>query len=113
MSQPSNIARIQICNSHRPKIAGGGCCNDKGAKQLLTEFKAYIKEHNLEGQIELIESACLRNCKQGVSLRILSDMTLYGEVKIQDIEEIVQEHILNHRLVERLQVKPISILDQF
>ncbi|MEM6347585.1 MAG: (2Fe-2S) ferredoxin domain-containing protein [Bacteroidota bacterium] len=113
MSQRSDIAYVQICNSHRPKIAGGGCCSDRGAKQLLTEFKAYIKERNLEKRIEIVESGCIRNCAQGVSLRVISDMTLYGQVKIQDIEEIVQEHLLNGRIVERLKVKPISILDQF
>lgn len=113
MDKRSNIKRIQLCNSHRPKIAGAGCCNDRGAAKLLTQFQAYIKEHKLEDQIEVIETACLRNCNQGISLRVLTDMTLYGNVKIQDIEDILQQHLIKGQPVERLIVSKISILDQF
>lgn len=113
MSRNSDIKYLQLCNSHRPKIAGAGCCNDRGAEELLTQFQAYIKEHQLEEQIEIGETACLRNCKQGVSLRVIHDMTLYGQVKVQDIEEIVQEHLLKGKVVKRLETPPGSILDQF
>lgn len=113
MGQDSNSIRLQLCNSHRPKIAGAGCCNDRGAERLLSEFQTYIKEQQLEDRIEIIETNCLRNCKQGVSLRVIPDMTLYGQVKIQDIEEIAQEHLLNDRVVKRLEVRPHSVLDQF
>ncbi|MEL6588956.1 MAG: (2Fe-2S) ferredoxin domain-containing protein [Bacteroidota bacterium] len=113
MSLAANHKRVQICNSHRPKIAKAGCCNDRGAEKLLAHFQQYIKEHQLEDQITIVESACLRNCTEGISIRVLPDMTLYGEVKIQDIEEIVQQHLLNNQIVERLTVRPKSILDRF
>ncbi|MFK7923568.1 MAG: ferredoxin [Bacteroidia bacterium] len=113
MGKESGIHHLQLCNSHRPKIAGAGCCHDRGSEQILTQFQSYIKEHQLEGQIEIVETSCLRNCKQGISLRVIPDMTLYGKVKVQDIEEIVQQHLLKGKVVKRLETPPGSILDLF
>lgn len=102
----STKRRIYICDSHKPKIHGGGCCSDKGSQGLLAEFSLAIHHHQLENQVELIPTTCLSQCKTGISVRIWPDQVVYGRVKPEDVSQIVEEHLLQHQPVKRLEIVP-------
>lgn len=102
----SSKRRIYICDSHKPKVHGGGCCSDKGSHHLLKEFAQTLSRHNLHGSVELIPTTCLSQCLTGVSVRVWPDQIYYGKVKPEDIETIIQEHIIEGNPVDRLRIEP-------
>ncbi len=98
--------RVYICDSHRPKVHGGGCCSDKGSQNLLREVTALLHQHQLEQVVEIIPTTCLSQCLTGITIRVWPDQILYGKVKQQDVEEIVTSHLIGGIPVERLRVEP-------
>ncbi len=98
--------RIYICDSHKPKIHGGGCCSDKGSQDLLQSFTHHIHAQGLNGKVELILTTCLSNCLTGISVRIWPDQVYYGRVKEDDVSTIVEQHLIEGEPVERLRVVP-------
>lgn len=99
--------QVFICDSHRAKIHGGGCCNDKGAESLLQSFSSMIEEANLSRKVSISPSLCMANCPNGISMRIMPGNVLYSRVKLQDLAEIIREHILKGEPVTRLLRAPV------
>jgi len=95
---------ILVCDSHRPRIHGGGCCSDKGGARLAERLREKLVERGFDRLIEVRDTGCLRNCREGISLKIVSDNTLYAKVKEADLDEIIDKHLLKKRPVKRLLV---------
>lgn len=102
----SSKRRIYICDSHKPKVHGGGCCSDKGSQNLLQEFAEGLQGANLHQEVELIPTTCLSQCLTGISIRVWPDQVYYGKVKEADIQEIVTEHLIENKPVERIRIHP-------
>lgn len=102
----STKRKIYICDSHKPKVHGGGCCSDKGSQDLLKEFYTAVQRHNLLTEVELIPTTCLSQCLTGISVRIWPDQIYYGRVKPAHVELIIKEHLINGNPVERLRIEP-------
>ena len=83
------VFRLSICNSHQPKIHGGGCCNDKRAELLIKAFREAVDAHPLAEKLQIVETTCLRSCLSGVSVRVLPQNVTLARVKITDIPEIL------------------------
>lgn len=98
--------RIYLCDSHKPKVHGGGCCSDKGSQTLLKTFSRLITKHRIHDQVELIPTTCLSQCLTGVSVRIWPDQVYYGKVTNEDAEEIIVEHLIGGQPVKRVQIEP-------
>lgn len=98
--------RIYICDSHKPKVHGGGCCSDKGSQSLLKEFYAALQRHQVNTDVELIPTTCLSQCLTGISVRVWPDQIYYGRVKPEDVDLIIEEHLKNGKPVERLRIEP-------
>ncbi|MEL6674738.1 MAG: (2Fe-2S) ferredoxin domain-containing protein [Bacteroidota bacterium] len=96
---------ILVCNSARPKLSGGGCCNDKGSEDLLLYLHTYLEEANLHKKVIVKGSACLSNCRTGISMKMLPDNVLYGKVTPEDIPEIIHSHLQLNQPVDRLVMK--------
>jgi len=94
-----------ICESHRPRIHGGGCCSDKGGEQLRVQLEEKIKSQGLSARAQVRPSGCLRNCRGGISIKVIQDGTLYGRVKPDDLDEIIEQHLIKGQPVKRLRVK--------
>ena len=83
------------------------CCENAAASKHREYDKARIKALGLsgEGQIRINTAGCLDRCSEGPVLVVYPQETWYTYVDEQDIEEIIQEHLLNGRVVNRLLVK--------
>ena len=77
--------------------------NSLGAN-AVTELRAEHKEDD----IHLSKSGCQGFCQMGPLVTILPENILYTKVKPEDVEEIVRETLMNHRLVDRLLYKNLS-----
>jgi (2Fe-2S) ferredoxin len=96
---------IFICENKRPPDDPKGCCADKGGSELKAKFKQRLLELGLKPQVRANTSGCLDACEFGASIVVYPDQIWYGGVTIDDVEEIIQSHIINNKPVERLFIK--------
>jgi (2Fe-2S) ferredoxin len=95
---------IFVCENKRPDGHPRGCCSDKNSEEIRTIFKSRIKELGLNSSVRANATGCLDMCEHGVTIVIYPEQVWYGNVTLDDVEEIIQEHILKNNLVERLQI---------
>ena len=96
---------IFICENVRPEGHPRGCCSEKGSVKLRQLFKDRIKQLGINSEVRVNASGCLDACEFGISMVIYPEEIWYGNVKPEDLEEIIQNHILNDQSVERLMIK--------
>lgn len=96
---------IFICENKRPDDDPRGCCLNKGSAGVREHFKKRLKELGLNSKVRANSSGCLDACEFGVSIVVYPDQVWYGGVTINDVEEIIQSHIINDKPVERLIIK--------
>lgn len=80
-------------------------CGELHGNELVAEFKKHIGSNNTGLKIRAQKSGCLGICKYGPTIVIYPEGTFYVNVKKEDVEEIIQSHILNKKPVERLLLK--------
>ena len=97
---------IFVCENKRPPDDPRGCCSDKGSLEIRAKMKARIKELGLKPKVRVNSSGCLDACEFGPSvlLFIRNKFGMVG-VTLDDVEEIIQSHIINNKPVERLFIK--------
>lgn len=95
---------IFICENKRPDGHPRGCCADKGASEIKELFKSRLKELGLNADIRANASGCLDACEFGTAIVVYPEQIWYGGVTIDDVEEIIQSHLINDKPVERLKI---------
>ena len=82
-------------------------CNEKGAELLKKYAKQKINALNLESKIKIRVNlaGCMNRCSEGPVLVIYPEGTWYTFIDENDIDEIIQSHIINGTKVERLELK--------
>ena len=85
---------------------GTGCTSSKSV-DILNNFKKIIKEKNIEN-VRVIQTGCFGLCAKGPIVIIRPEDVFYAMVKPTDCEEIVEKHIQNGEIVERLLCKDID-----
>jgi (2Fe-2S) ferredoxin len=93
-----------ICTNERDKSASRPSCLPAGSKKLKSAFKDAIKGAGLKHQIRANESGCLDQCEHGPVVVVYPDGVWYGFVKPSDVDEIVTQHLVQGRPVERLRI---------
>ncbi len=96
---------IFVCENVRPPDDSRGCCSAKGSLEVRALLKKRIKELGLKGKVRANSSGCLDACEFGASVVVYPEEVWYGGVTVNDVEEILQSHILNNKPVERLKIK--------
>jgi len=95
---------IFICTNERPEDHPKGCCSRKGSEKLKSLFKDGLKARGLLSVVRPNSSGCLDACEHGAVVVIYPEAVWYGHVKEGDVTEIIQEHIIGGRVVERLKI---------
>ena len=82
------------------------CCHSKGAQAAQEHAKKRIKalDMNGEGKVRINKAGCLDRCSEGPVLVIYPTATWYTYVDTDDIDEIIDQHILGGKVVERLKI---------
>ena len=83
---------------------GEACCADKGAEAAFDHMKARVKKLGLsgEGNVRINRSGCLDRCNLGPLMVVYPQAVWYTFVDNDDIDEIVESHLVNGIVVERL-----------
>lgn len=95
---------VFICCNQRGE--GEGCCNNFGASDLLAHMKKKVKAQSLAGpgQVRINKAGCLGRCDEGPVMVVYPQETWYTVVDKEDIDEIVESHLVGGKPVERLKI---------
>ena len=95
---------ILVCTSEKPLH-----CAELGGLLLLQEFRKQVNERNLQNDFYVTKTGCTDQHSCGPTIIIYPDGIWYKEVKLSDIAEIIESHLLNGKIVERLLNKEIGL----
>ena len=90
-------------------ICGGTGCTSSGSVTLQKAFNKAIDEFGLAEEVKLVQTGCFGLCALGPIVIIYPDGTFYSRVTEADVKEIVEEHLLKGRVVERLVYRDHSV----
>jgi len=95
------------CNQREP---GAQCCNNHGAQAMRDHAKAQVKQLKLSGpgKVRINAAGCLDRCEEGPVIVVYPEGVWYTYVDRDDIDEIINEHLVNGRIVERLRIQGTS-----
>ena len=85
---------------------GRTCCNAKGASGMRDYAKERVKELGLAGagRTRVNQSGCLDRCEEGPCVVVYPEAVWYTYFSRSDVDEIIEEHLRNGRIVERLRI---------
>ena len=89
-------------------ICGGTGCTSSGSKTLQEAFNKNIADFGLSEEVKLVQTGCFGLCALGPIVIIYPEGTFYSRVSADDVKEIVEEHLLKGRIVNRLVYKDSS-----
>ena len=83
-------------------ICGGTGCTSSGSAQLRAKLAEELAARGLEEEIKIVQTGCFGLCALGPIMIVYPEGTFYSRVTVDDIPEIVEEHLLKGRIVDRL-----------
>ena len=83
-------------------ICGGTGCHASQSEKIIENFKQTLASKGLDNEVQVVQTGCFGFCEKGPIVKLLPDNTFYVQVKPEDVEEIINEHIIKGRKVERL-----------
>lgn len=95
---------IFICTNQR-KEGERVCCGEGHGMELVNAFKESIKKRGLKATVRAQRTGCFDICERGPSIAVYPEGIFYGKVQLNDVEEIIEEHIVKNKPVERLKLK--------
>lgn len=86
-------------------VCGGTGCTSSGSPAIIERLHEEIKKNGLEDEVQVVRTGCFGLCALGPIMIVYPEGCFYSAVKEEDIPEIVSEHLLKGRIVERLLYK--------
>lgn len=106
-NDPPLYYRVHVfcCVNERPPDHPRGCCLAKGSQELRDYMKARAKDLKL-CKVRINASGCLDRCELGPTMVIYPEGVWYGYRTKEDIDEILETHVVKGGRVERLMLQP-------
>jgi (2Fe-2S) ferredoxin len=101
---PKPAKHVFVCNQARPPNHPRGSCQSKGGNELLQEFWQQLQSRNLWDKFSVTYSGCLGPCDSGPNVLVYPESVMYGGVTKADVTTIINEHLIDGNVVERLKV---------
>ena len=95
---------VFVCLNTRPEGAARRSCTADGTSELHARLQQLMKAAGLGGRVRINKSGCLDQCEHGPMVVVYPEAVWYGNVRPEDAEAIVAEHLVGGRPVERLRV---------
>lgn len=103
--EPVYHKHIFICTNQRAAGAPRRSCGEAHGMEIVDAFKKKLKEKKLSVRIRAQRAGCLDICDFGQTIAVYPEGVFYVGVELADLDEIIDEHIVNDRPVERLRYK--------
>ena len=101
---PNFQRHVFLCINERPADSPKGCCASKGGAEVASELKRRLYERGLKRIVRPNKAYCLDQCARGVAMVVYPEGVWYGGVTVDDLDEIIEEHIIGGRVVNRLAI---------
>ena len=96
---------VFFCTNKRPEGHPKGCCASKTSTVLRAYMKKNTKELVSDKKIRINASGCLDHCKFGPTLVVYPDNVWYSCKTEEEVDQVINEHLINDRIAENLQIK--------
>lgn len=83
-------------------VCGGTACHASESERLLDTLKTIIADKGLDNEVQVIATGCFGFCEKGPIVKVMPDNTFYTQVTPEDAREIIEEHVIKGRKVNRL-----------
>ncbi len=83
-------------------VCGGTGCTSSGSHNVMEAFEKHLKDKGIEGEVKVVMTGCHGLCELGPVIIVYPEGVFYSRVQVEDVEEIVEEHLLKGRIVRRL-----------
>ncbi|MCF8380617.1 MAG: NADH-quinone oxidoreductase subunit NuoF [Bacteroidales bacterium] len=97
-------------------VCGGTGCRASASDAIVENLKKELNNQGLDESVQVIMTGCFGFCEKGPIVKVVPDNTFYTEVKPSDAKDLVEEHIIKGRKVERLlykdPVKKVTVSDE-
>ncbi len=97
---PAFRHHVFVCTNSKPD--NDGCCAARGSEQVLQKFRAEIASRKLREEIHVTPCGSLGTCGHGPNVVVHPDGTWYSGVSVNDVTEVIEQHLLRGKVVERL-----------
>ncbi len=102
-------------------VCTGKSCSAVGGQEVMAEFARVLEEKGIRqgkeskgrnpmGEVVLTECGSIGFCSIGTAVMVYPDGTMYGQVQPEEVKEIVEEHLENGKVVERLALIELPVL---
>lgn len=98
-------AHVFVCCNRRPEGHHRGSCAAKGSERLRDVMKSRVKELGLAGRVRVNSAGCLDRCELGPCVVIYPEGVWYRVDGPEDVEALVQEHLVRGGRAERLMLR--------
>lgn len=102
---------MQYYRSHVLVCAGTGCTSS-GSAVLFDEFEQRLKDAGIENEVKIVKTGCFGLCAEGPIVVVYPEGAMYCRVTKEDVQEIVLEHLVKGRIVNRLLEKPAEVVEK-
>ena len=86
---------------------GGTGCKSSASDEIVANFNAILKEKGLQDEVLVVKTGCFGFCEKGPIVKMIPDNTFYTQVKPEDVQRIVDEHIVQgHKVEDLLYIDP-------
>ncbi|HHV18066.1 MAG TPA: NADH-quinone oxidoreductase subunit NuoF [Thermoanaerobacterales bacterium] len=103
---------MEIYRAHVLVCKGTGCVAS-GSEPIMEAFQKELEKKGLSKEVKVVQTGCLGLCELGPNVLIYPEGSYYCTVKTEDVPEIVEEHLLKGRIVERLLYKERDTKERF
>lgn len=93
---------VFICTND--KDAPKKCCGSAHGMDLVNAFKEQWEAAGFTKKVRIQRAGCLDVCGKGPAMVVYPEGVFYGNVQKEDVAEIVEKHLLNDEIVNRLQI---------
>lgn len=93
---------IFVCTSCRVNGMQQGLCHNKESVKIVQKFMEEVEDRDLINEVMVTNTGCFGVCNKGPIVVVYPEGTWYGNVTVDDVEKIVEEHIEGGQVVKEL-----------
>ena len=95
-----DYVQVQCCS--------GKACRKNDSERIINLFKVMLHAHGIDDMVDVVTSGCFGFCAKGPIVRILPDNITYTHVKPEDVNVIVEKHVVRGELVDELRYVEVA-----
>ena len=95
---------MDLIRSH-VMVCGGTGCTSSNSAAVIAEFEKQLTAKGIDKEVKVVRTGCFGLCEAGPVCIVYPEGSFYAHVKVEDVERIVEEHLIKGRIVKDLLYK--------